>query len=157
MLNVAVIVLLSVDRAIETFFTPFEASVLLQPETYFDGVWSKLITNDLGIFLFSIVVTMEWKKVISTSLPTSSEIRTFPVVDIRLTKSIRLNKLLYHDDFSRLIWERLNSGCLFIRAVVKAFVITFETTPPRFRKPWKKSCKHSLISVHLHPPDVSTN
>ena len=59
MLNVVVIVLLSVDLAIETFFTPFGASVLLQPGTYFDRVSSKLITNGLGIFLFSIVVTME--------------------------------------------------------------------------------------------------
>ena len=157
MLNVAVIVLLSIDPGTETFFTPFGASVLLQRGTYFDGFWSKLITNDLGIFLLSIVVTMEWKWVIFTSSRTSSEIGTFPVVAICLRKPIRLIKLFHHNDFSRSIWERLNSGCLFIRAAAVAFAITFETTPPRFRTPWKKSSKHSLISVHLHPPDVSTN
>ena len=121
--------------------------------TEFDLNWS-LMT---WVFLFSIVVTMEWKEVISTFLRTSSEIGTFPVVAICLTKTIPLNKLFHQDDFSRSIWERLNSGCLFIRAAAVAFAITFETSPPRFRTPWKKSCKHSLISVHLHPPDVSTN
>ena len=43
-LNVAVMVLLSVDPATETLLTPLGASVLLQPGTYFDGVWSKMIS-----------------------------------------------------------------------------------------------------------------
>ena len=162
MLNVVVIVLLSVDPAIETFFTPFGACVLLQPGTYFEEFdlnWSLMTWVFLWtcVFLFSIVVTMEWKEVISTSLRTSSEIGTFPVVAICLTKPIRLHNLFHHDDFSRSIWARLNSGCLFIRAAAVALAITFETTLPRFRTPWKKGCKHSLISVHLNPPDVSTN
>ena len=49
MLNVAVIVLLSVDPATETLLIPLGASVLLQPGTYFDGIWSRFITIDLGI------------------------------------------------------------------------------------------------------------
>ena len=49
MLNVAVIVLLSVDPATETLLIPLGASVLLQPGTYFDGIWSRFITTDLGI------------------------------------------------------------------------------------------------------------
>ena len=49
MLNVAVIVLLSVDPATETLLIPLGASVLLQPGTYFDRIWSRFITTDLGI------------------------------------------------------------------------------------------------------------
>ena len=59
--NVAVIVLLSVDPATETLLIPLGASVLLQPGTYFDGVWSRFITTDFGILLFSIMETIECK------------------------------------------------------------------------------------------------
>ena len=60
-LNVAVIVLLSVDPATETLYIPLDASVFLQPETYFDEAWSRFITIDFGILLFSIIETIECK------------------------------------------------------------------------------------------------
>ena len=50
-LNIAVIVLLSVDPVTETLLIPLGASVLLEPGTYFDGVWSRFITIDFGILL----------------------------------------------------------------------------------------------------------
>ena len=58
-LNAAVIVLLYVDPATETLLIPVGASVLLQPGTYFDGIWSRFITID--ILLFSIMETIECK------------------------------------------------------------------------------------------------
>ena len=60
-LNVTVIVLLSVDPATEKLLILLGASVFLQPGTYFDGVWSRFITIDFGILLFSIMETVECK------------------------------------------------------------------------------------------------
>ena len=60
-LKVALIVLLSVDPATGTHLIPLGASVLLEPGTYFDGVWSGFITTDFGILLFSIMETIECK------------------------------------------------------------------------------------------------
>ena len=60
-LNVAVIVLLSVDPATEKLLILLGASVFLQPGTYFDGVWSRFISIDFGILLFSIMETVECK------------------------------------------------------------------------------------------------
>ena len=62
-LNVAVIVLLSVHPATETFLIPLGASVLFQPGTYFDGVWSRFVTIDFGILLFSIMETIGHPKI----------------------------------------------------------------------------------------------
>ena len=107
MLNVAVIVLLSVDPATETLLIPFRASVLLQPGTYFEEVWSRFITIEFGILLFSIMETIECKKVVSTSFCTSSDISTFPVVAIRQAEPILLKRLFAELDPSRLIWIKL--------------------------------------------------
>ena len=49
MVKVAVIIRLSVDPLVGTFFNPFVAIVLLEVEMYFDGVRSKLRTNDRGM------------------------------------------------------------------------------------------------------------
>ena len=49
--NVTVIVRLSVDPSIGTFFYLFATIVLLETGMYFDGVWSKLRTKDRIIFL----------------------------------------------------------------------------------------------------------
>ena len=62
-LNVAVIVLLSVDPATETLLIHLGASVLFQPGTYFDGVWSRFITIDFGILLFSVMETIGHHKI----------------------------------------------------------------------------------------------
>ena len=48
MVNAAVIIRLSVDPLIGTFCYPFTAIVLLETRMYFEGVWSKLRTNDRG-------------------------------------------------------------------------------------------------------------
>ena len=56
-----VIVLLFADLATETLLISLRASVLLQPGTYFDWVWSRFITIDFGILLLSIMETIECK------------------------------------------------------------------------------------------------
>ena len=114
---------------------PLGASVLLQHGTYFDGVWSRFINIDFGILLFSILETIECKQVVSTSFRTS-DISTFPVVAIRRTKPILLKRLFAQLDPSRLIWVKLNSGCLLIRAFPVAIAMAFESTPQRAWTPY---------------------
>ena len=48
MVNAAVIIRLSGDSLIGTFCYPFAAIILLETREYFDGLWSKLRTNDRG-------------------------------------------------------------------------------------------------------------
>ena len=85
--NVTVIIRLSVDHSIGTFFYPFATIVLLETGMYFDGVWSKLRTKDRRIFL-----TMLCKYAFSSSLRRASGIETLPVVVNLLRNSILLNK-----------------------------------------------------------------
>ena len=68
MINVAVIIRLSVDPLIDTFFYPFAVIVLLETGTYFDDVWSKLKTNDRGMSFLSVFLTMLCKYAFPSSL-----------------------------------------------------------------------------------------
>ena len=135
-LNVAVIVLLPVDPATESLLIPLGVCILLQPGTCFDGVQSRFITIDFCILLFSVMETIECKSVVSTSSRTSFDISTFPVAAIRRTKPIFQKRLSAQLNPSRLIWVKLNSGCLLIRAFPVAIAMAFEITPSRARTPY---------------------
>ena len=53
--NVAVMLLLSLMSATGTLLSPFWSIVFDNTCTYFDGVWSKLIVNEGGIWCFSTI------------------------------------------------------------------------------------------------------
>ena len=91
MVNVAVITCLSVDPLIGTFFDPFAAIVLLETGRYFDGVWSKLRTNDR--VTSSTFLKRLCKYAFSSSLRRASGIGTLPVVvNLYTKKRIRRNR-----------------------------------------------------------------
>ena len=53
--NVAVMLLLSLMSAIGTLLSPFWSTVVDNTCTYFDGVWSKLMVKEGGIWCFSTI------------------------------------------------------------------------------------------------------
>ena len=93
MVNVAVITCLSVDPLIGTFFDPFAAIVLLETGRYFDGVWSKLRTNDRVTSFSSTFLKRLCKYAFSSYLRRASGIGTLPVVvNLYTKKRIRRNR-----------------------------------------------------------------
>ena len=84
-------------------FDPFAAIVLLEAGMYFDGVWSKLRTNDRGMSLSSIFLTMLCKYAFSSSLRRASGIGILSAVVNLLANFILLNKLCAQLDSSKLI------------------------------------------------------
>ena len=118
----------SLDRYI---FWPFAVIVLLETGMYFDGVWSKLRTNDRGISFSSIFLTMLCKYAFSSSLQRASGIETLPVVVKLLTNFILLNKPCALLDSSKSIWFRFISGYRLIKALATDMAMVLLTTPPR--------------------------
>ena len=98
-----VIIRLSVDPLIGTFFHPFAGIVLLETGIYFHGVCSKLRTNDRAISFSSIFLTMLCKSAFSSSLQRALGIGTLPVRANFFTNFILLNKLCAQLDSSKSI------------------------------------------------------
>ena len=133
MVHVAVIIRLSVNPLVGTFFDPFAAIVLLETGMYFDGVWSKLRTNDRGMSFSSIFLTMLRKYPFSSSFRRASRTETLPAVVNLLTNFILLNKLCAQLDSSKSIWFRFLSGYHLIKALATDMAILLLTTPPGAR------------------------
>ena len=79
--NVVIIILLSVEQAIDAVLFPFSAKVLLHPGTYLEGVWSKLMTRDGGIWFSLYFLAIEYKFNSSISFFNSFNIDILPVLD----------------------------------------------------------------------------
>ena len=122
--------LLSVEPTIDTDLEPFFAKICLPTGIFFKGVWSRLRMRQGGTLCSSAIVTMSWRYTSWASFSAPSGISTFPVVHIRFTKPIRLNKLLAHEDESKSMCPRLYSGYLAISALAVAMAMADEISPP---------------------------
>ena len=119
-MKVLVMLLLSVEPAIDTDLESFFAKLCLSTCIYFEGVCSRLRMRQDGTLCSSAIATMLWRYTSWALYLAPSRISTFPVVDIRFTKPIRLNKLLAHEDESKSMCPRLYSGYLAISAMAMA-------------------------------------
>ena len=117
---------LSVEPAVGTDLEPFFTKLCLSTGIYFKGVWSRLRMRQDGTLCFSAIVTRSWRYTNWTSFLPPSGISTFPVVDIRFTKPIRLNKLIAHEDESKSMCPRLYPGYLVISALAVAIAMADE-------------------------------
>ena len=73
---------------------------------------------------------LSWRCTSWASFLALSGISTVPVVEIRFTNPIRLNKPLAHEDESKSICPTLYSGYLAISALAVAIAMADEISPP---------------------------
>ena len=127
-MKVPVMLLLSVEPAIDTDLEPVFAKLCLPTGIHFKDVWSRLRMKQDGTLFSSAVVTVMKIHKLSFVFLAPSGISTFPFFDIRFTKAIRLNKLLAHEDESKSPW--LYSGYLAISALAVTIAMADEISPP---------------------------
>ena len=101
MMMVPVMLLLSVEPTIDTDLEPFFAKLCLPTGIYFKGVWSSSRMRKDSTLCSSAIVTNIMKIHKLSFVFSSLSISTFPVVYMRLTMPICLNKLLAHEDESK--------------------------------------------------------
>ena len=163
-MKVRVMLVLSVEPAIDTDLELFFAKLCLPIGIYLKGVWSRLRVRQDDTLCSSAIVTMSWRYTSWASFLAPSGISTFPVVNIRFTKPIRLKKLLVHEDESKSVCPRLYSGYLAISALAVAMAMADEISSPfllvpnKYRgtisssepskrdRPWGRHFKAFLIS-----------
>ena len=94
MIKVTVMLLLSLNprtgKDVEPFFVIFALSI----ETYFEFIWSKLSTNDCGIWNSSTLFTILFRNVNSASCLAPSGIKALPVVAVLHANHTQMNKCL---------------------------------------------------------------
>ena len=109
-MNVPVMLLLSLEPAIDIYLEPFFAKLCLPTGIYFKGVWLRLRMRQNGTLCSSAIVTMSWRYTSWASFLAPSGISSFLVVDICFTKPIRLDNLLAHEDKFKSMCPRLSTN-----------------------------------------------
>ena len=126
--QVAVMNLLLFAPAIETLVSPRFTMVIDETCTYLDGVWSKLMIKEGGIWYFSTWLTTRCKNFSSAFFWAPTGICTFPVVLIRQTKPIR-RKRLWAQNLSIFKFSFSRRGYRFSKAFAVAISTKELTTP----------------------------
>ena len=123
--------LLSLMPAIGTLLSPFWSIVVDNTCTYFDGVWSKLMVKEGGIWCFSTLLTIWCRNFSSFSFWGPTGIFTLPVVFIWWTK-LRQRIRLWSKDLPNSRWSFSKIGYHFVSTFAVAIATMVFTTPPLY-------------------------